>query len=261
MSLTALAAIAYSVADCPEIDINGLKLRKLNVGEVFHFTSGDALKQYNVDSAGFANGVDTTRQTILFFGDSMTEGLFYRLDDYCHENKHTLYSLTWYSASTQTFAASNILETYIRCYHPTYYIICLGSNELFVRDLPERRKYIATIIKKLGGKPYVWISPPNWKKDTGMDSLISNIVGSGRFFNSSRLNLSRSSDHIHPTAKASAVWMDSIAVWLGTKGRAAHPIIMDVPRKNYHHSFTDYYEPDFKGFVGDDTPERHRRFF
>lgn len=260
MALTLAAVIAYAVSDTSEISFNGYKLSKLDISSLV----ADSTKFANEDDgnkAGFVNGVDTTHQVVLFFGDSMTSGLFYRLDDYCQANGHKLYSITWYSATTKSFAESNLLDTYIKRYHPTYYIICLGSNELFVRDLAERKKYIAKILHKIGKRPYVWVSPPNWKKDTGMDSLIMNAVGKSRFFDSSTLTLERSDDHMHPTLNASAVWMDHIAEWLNKKGATAHPILMSRPQQKYKHTFTDYYQTDFMQFIGNDNPERHRRFF
>lgn len=254
--LTLITVIIYAVIGGDDIVINGFRLRKIDISSLLK----DTTSKQRVPQEHFS-AVDTTRQRVLFFGDSMTNGLFYRLDDYCQENGDTLYSLTWYSATTQSFAESNLLDTYIKRYKPTFFIICLGSNELFVKDLKDRQKYVEAILAKLGNRPFVWISPPNWKKDSGMDSIIMNTVGRQRFFNSSHLTLQRSEDHIHPTIEASAIWMDSIADWLGKKGVTAHPILMNVPKRKYHHSFTDYYQTDFKRFEGNDSPERHRHYF
>ena len=60
------------------------------------------------------------------------------------------------------------LDYYLQQVKPTYVVICLCSNELFVRDLDQREEYIKTIISKIGNVPFVWISPPNWKDDTGI---------------------------------------------------------------------------------------------
>ena len=260
MVLTLAAILVYASVGGDELEINGFKFRKLDISDLLDDTKRETLKQAE-DSHSIPSSVDSTRQRVLFFGDSMTEGLFYSLDDYCQANGHTLYSITWYSATTESFAKSNILDTYIRLYHPTYFIICLGSNELFVKDLPERKRYLQTILKKLGNYPYVWISPPNWTKDTGMDSIIRQTVGDKRFFNSSSLTLERSDDHIHPTIGASAEWMKHIAIWLQSPGKTANPIILKRPDRKFKHRFTDYYQTDFKEFSGDDNPERHRHFF
>lgn len=134
MILTLAATVVYAFSNGGELEIGGFKLRKIDFSGLLNNTTKGSLKSSESDNT-LSNNVDTTRQRILFFGDSMTEGLFYSLDDYCNANGHTLFSITWYSATTESFANSNILDTYIRLYHPTYFIICLGSNELFVRDL------------------------------------------------------------------------------------------------------------------------------
>ena len=269
LALTVIAVVGYAVMP-QQISFNGFVVRKLDLSglhDVVPFVDG----QHNTDEAkagigpvdrqkeGFVNGVDTTHQTVLFFGDSMTGGICHRLDDYCQANGHKLYTITWYSSTTEKFAKSNILDTYIRLYHPTYLIVCLGSNELFVHDVPARRQYVNEIIKKFGGKPFVWVSPPNWKRDTGIDNLIKSCVGDGRFFDSSRLKLERASDHIHPTTSGSAKWTDEIARWLGDPDGSAHPIRMEQPDVHYYSSY-DIYTPQFDGFSGSDNPVRHRHF-
>ena len=137
--LTLVAAIIYAVSGSNELTVNGFKFKKLDLSQLMHDTTTVA---DTPDRDNGASRVDTTRQTVLFFGDSMTSGLFYRLDEYCQANGHKLYSITWFSATTQSFAESNLLDTYIQRYHPTFFIICLGSNELFVRDLADRKQYI-----------------------------------------------------------------------------------------------------------------------
>lgn len=258
--MSLVAVIGYALYGGKGMTNDDGLLRKLDLS-FFCQNSDEDAKGGNGKDNGQANVVDSTKQTFLFFGDSMTEGLFYRLDDYCQANGHKLYSLTWYSATTESFSKSNVLDTYIKLYHPSYFIVCLGSNELFVKDLAQRKRYIAEILKKFGDKPYVWISPPNWKKDSGMDSLIMEAVGKKRFFNSSLLELERSSDHMHPTLNASAAWMDRIAQWISDPKSTAHAVVMDKPDRKHKHSFADYYQTNFKGFTGKDNPERHRRYY
>ena len=89
----------------------------------------------------------------------MVEGLSRRLGDYSAENGHTLYTVIWYSSSTERWGTTHTLEYYMHKYKPTYVIICLGSNELFVNDLENRAQYVREIVKKLGNTPFVWISP------------------------------------------------------------------------------------------------------
>lgn len=257
------AVIAYAVVP-QEIDNGYIRLRKLSLGRIGNavpwlsasVAAGDSLKAQRKT----ASAVDSTRQTVLFFGDSMTDGLAQWLGGYCQPAGHKIYSIVWYSATTERYAKSNVLETYIKLYHPTFFIVCLGSNELFVRDLADREKYIQAIIKKFGNRPFVWISPPNWKHDTGIDSLICKYTGTNRYFDSSAMKLTRSRDGMHPTNSASKLWADSIAAWLRNPRRTAHPILLgthnDVPASASY----DIYLPEFDGFENGDTPERHRHF-
>ncbi len=176
-----------------------------------------------------AMAVDTAKQRILFFGDSMLEGLSKRFSDYSVKNGHYLKSIIWYSSSTTVWANSDTLQHFIRQVKPTFIVVCLGSNELFVRDLPVRDKAIKKIISKIGSTPYVWIGPPNWKKDTGIDSLILSNVGPKRYFDSSELTLARGKDHAHPTWVAARGWMDTVAVWMSDPKKTAHAIVMEYP--------------------------------
>lgn len=172
--------------------------------------------------------VDTSSQRILFFGDSMLEGLSRRMCDYTMENGHELTSVIWYSSSTKLWAETDTLQHFLRMVKPTYVVICLGSNELFVRDLAKRDVYIQKIIKKLGKLPYCWISPPNWKEDTGINDMIIKNVGMDRYFDSRYLTLARGKDKVHPTFTAAEGWMDSVAVWMRSP-KCASPILMNKP--------------------------------
>lgn len=189
---------------------------------------------------------DTSRQVILLFGDSMLEGLTRRLDDYTAANGYQLHTVIWYSSSTETWATTATLEHYIALYHPSYFLLCLGSNELFVNDLDQRDQYIKTLVQKMGDKPFVWIGPPNWKEDTGIDQLICDNVGKGAYFDSSRLNLTRGKDGRHPTFSAAAGWADLIAKWMSSS-QCDHPIKMDRPTKNGH-AKVELLNPDFPGY-------------
>lgn len=76
--------------------------------------------------------------TFLFIGDSMVEGLSRRLGDYAKENGHQLYTVIWYSSTTEKWATTQTIEHFIKEYKPTYVLLCLGSNELFINDLDVR---------------------------------------------------------------------------------------------------------------------------
>lgn len=182
---------------------------------------------------------DSTKFRIMIFGDSMLEWLSKRLCDYSMENGYDLTSVMWYSSSTKLWAETDTLEYFLNRIKPDYILLCLGSNELFVRDLPKREAYISTIVSKISHRPFVWISPPNWKPDTGINELIIKAVGQDRYFDSRNLELERSSDHAHPTRDAAALWADTIASWLsGPKVRK--PLAMNRPTENRARKYHQY---------------------
>lgn len=171
---------------------------------------------------------DTAAQTILFIGDSMLEGLGPRLAAYAEKNGHTLYNVIWYSSTSEVWGRSDKLRHYIEQIHPTYVFVCLGANELFVSDIKtKRRGYVRNIVDAIGDIPFVWIGPPNWKPDTGINELIEENTRTGQFFLSDGMSFQRSADGAHPTRSSAAQWMDSVARWM--PAHALHPIRMDYP--------------------------------
>lgn len=169
-------------------------------------------------------------QNILFIGDSMLEGLSKRFNDYAEENGHTLNTVIWYSSTSEQWAETDTLEYFINKFNPSYIVICLCSNELFVKDVDARKQSIHKLVGKIGSRPFVWISPPNWKEDTGINDAIIAEVGINRYFDSRSLDLERGRDNAHPTFSAAALWMDTIAGWLQT-GDCAYPLKMNWPQK------------------------------
>lgn len=178
----------------------------------------------------FPMPLDTAAQTILFIGDSMLEGLGPRMAAYADQNGHTLYEVMWYSSTSDTWGSSDKLEGYIARLKPTFVLICLGANELFVPDIATRRAdKVKAIVEKIGDIPFLWIGPPNWKKDTGINSLIKESVPRGSFFLSAGMNFDRTKDGAHPTRSSAAAWLDSVARWMPDS--ALHPIRMAYPDK------------------------------
>ena len=159
--------------------------------------------------------VDTRSQNILLIGDSMSKWLRYRLQDYCEENNHKLSTVTWVSGNTKWFAETDTLKYYINKHSASYVILVLGSNELFIRDIATRRaKYVDKITETLNTVKWVWIGPPNWKNDTGINKLLENKLGNELFFLSKNLNFQRQKDGMHPTVKSCSMWVDSITSWI-----------------------------------------------
>jgi hypothetical protein len=179
--------------------------------------------------------IDTTSQKILLIGDSMLEGLMPRLKDYTAHNHHDLKTVIWYSSSTAYFGRSDTLKYFIKQYKPTYIMLVLGANELFVSDIIRKRKpFVKHILNQIDTINYVWIGPPNWKDDTGINDLILSSVGKRHYFPSKNLTYQRTRDGAHPTRSSSSVWMDSIAVWVMRDSQ--HPIKLEKPLKKNNKS-------------------------
>lgn len=173
---------------------------------------------------------DTAALTLLFIGDSMLDGLSPRLAAYAKENGHTLYSVVWYSSTSEAWGKSGKLAKYISDLHPDFVFICLGSNELFVKDIKEKRqKYVKQMLAELGNTPYLWIGPPNWKPDTGINDMLQSTLRPGGYFVSNGMHFERRKDGAHPTPASAIVWMDSVARWMPRN--SFHPIKMDAPQE------------------------------
>lgn len=250
--IVVVAALAYAMSP-QQLSIGGYNLKKVSLLQFKKATTHHAsapkktrAKKTTIQEKAPEAKPDSTHKVILLFGDSMLEGLTRRLDDYTAANGYELHTVIWYSSSTETWATTATLEHYIAQYHPSYFLLCLGSNELFVNDLDQRDQYIKTLVQKMGDTPFVWIGPPNWKEDTGIDQLICDNVGKGAYFDSSKLNLTRGKDGRHPTFSAAAGWADLIARWMSSN-KCDHPIKMDRPTKNGH-AKVELLNPDFTGY-------------
>ena len=176
--------------------------------------------------------LDTTKKNILFIGDSMLERLSPRIAAYAEENEHQMNTVIWYGSSTEVWAASGRVKECIQKYRPDYIIISLGGNELFVNDIIARRtKYVKQIVAEFADIPYVWIGPPNWKKDTGINKMIQSVVPKGNFYLSYTpdQHYERAKDGAHPTPASAAKWADRICKWIVEESN--NPIVLNLPQK------------------------------
>ncbi len=210
-----------------ELKTSGMYDRLTQVDEVK--VSGDTV-QIDNDDTFKPQSVDTMAQNILFIGDSMLEGLSPRLAAYAKENGHKMNTVIWYSSTSNVWGECDTLKTFIRRFRPTYVFICLGANELFVRDIAKKRdKYVKTILSQIGDIPYLWIGPPNWKEDTGINDLIATNAKPGCFFLSNGMHFDRAKDGAHPTRSSAVQWMDSVVRWMPEN--CAHPIRLNIPQE------------------------------
>ena len=173
---------------------------------------------------------DTTTQNILLIGDSMAYSLMFRVQNYCNYNHHNLNVVTWVSATTETYANCDTLEYSVNLYHPTYILFVIGANEMFVSNAAERIDNVNKIIPQTHGIRTIWIGPPNWKEDTGINDMLMRKFGPRQFFLSKNLKFTRiKGDVAHPDRPAGTMWMDSIASWI--KNKSFFPIRLEKPEE------------------------------
>ena len=201
------------------------------------------------ESAAPKDNPTNTHHRILLIGDSMLDGVGRRFNDYAHANGHTLYTSIWYGSTTKNWAHTTELPRLIQKVHPTYVIVCLGTNDLGYNDISARAEAVQEIMREIGDIPFVWIGPVslrNIKRDPGIVNMIRQNVGADRFYDSYNLRISRGADGIHPTFAAAAVWVDGVARWMNS-AETATPIKLDVPASSV--PFKDYetHRSSYKG--------------
>lgn len=171
---------------------------------------------------------DSAKQRILLFGDSMAGTICYRFAKYAEQNGHVLECATWASTTTHTWAKGDKIRELIDDFHPTYVFVCLGSNELYSKDMDGMEARVKKIVSEVGDIPVIWIGPPNWCQDGGINKCIERVMGRRAYFPSKNLSFQRLSDGHHPTNQSAAKWMDAMAKWI-RDGKSIHPILMTMP--------------------------------
>jgi lysophospholipase L1-like esterase len=121
------------------------------------------------------------------------------------------------SSYIPTWAFGPELKKYVSNYNPDLVLITLGANELEIPDPPQRVGAIKRLVATVAGRPCVWISPPLWKKDTGLLAVIRANVAPCHYLDSDALvhDLQRGPDKIHPSTEGREVWADAVFAWLG----------------------------------------------
>jgi hypothetical protein len=171
---------------------------------------------------------DSSRQIILLTGDSMCEGLMFPFIQYARYNGHILHTVIWYSSSTMWWAEKDSLQKLIQKFKPTLVIFNLGSNELFIRNIrQEREKYVQDIIAQAGKTRFIWVGPPNWAKDTGINQMLLDNLKADHFFVSKDITFQRGGDGRHPSRAASRMWADTLCRWIVQK--SCCPVVLEKP--------------------------------
>ena len=200
------------------------------------------ISHYRINNTETENGVER----VLLIGDSQLEGLSKPVTKYCQNNNHAhIGTVIWYGSSTKQWATTDTLQYFLDKFKPTVVLFAIGLNELFVRDLDKRAKYIQEIKNVFNeyGVRYSWIGPAAWTEDKGIISVMKKEVGQ-HFYPSHLLKLDRASDGRHPSRNASKIWFDEVATSITEIGtidfsnkkdtvsnsKRARTIILSVPK-------------------------------
>ena len=232
--LIALLAIAFVIfvgySKVPDYVADAVHLKQIGqIADIVADVEGDDSIAANADTIQ-AEPVDTAKQRLLLFGDSMSQLLALRLSDYANQNGHHLTCVTWNGSGTRQWAQTDSLNFYMRQVHPTHVFVCLGSNELYSADMKNIRRRAEMIVAKIGNVPFTWIGPPNWMEDKGINDMLQSELGKRHYFMTRGMTLDRQEDGRHPTRHGGVVWMDSIVAWMNS-GKAAHAFRLDKPVK------------------------------
>jgi hypothetical protein len=153
---------------------------------------------------------------VLHVGDSFAVAGFAQALRPRMEALHVRYAVKAETSSfTVTWAAK--MEKVVANFQPDLVIINLGANEVANTDPPTHAPAVRRIIKAIGGRPCVWVSPPLWRKDTGIIDVIRTNSAPCRFFDSDALvpgTIPRQKDKIHPNDVGGARWAEAFWGWL-----------------------------------------------
>jgi lysophospholipase L1-like esterase len=119
--------------------------------------------------------------------------------------------------SSFTTTWSNRLGRILTDTQPDLVIITLGANEVANVDPPAHAPAVRNIVRQIGNRPCVWVSPPLWAKETGIIDVLREHSAPCRFFDSDALvkqPIPRRSDKIHPSAEGGAIWAEAFWAWL-----------------------------------------------
>lgn len=119
---------------------------------------------------------------------------------------------SWVSASISTFDQQAKFRELLARHKPDIVIVTLGANDVFVPHPDTLAPHVKGIVKRMsaGERECLWVSPPTWKKDTGVVEVIRDNVSPCKFFDARDMNIARAGDHIHPTDKGGAEWAEQV---------------------------------------------------
>lgn len=155
--------------------------------------------------------------TVLHIGDSFAGALGIELNRRFKE--HGVRGILRFETSSYipTWASEPKLASYLTRYDPDLVLVTLGANELQVVDPTIRIRTIEKLVKRLGGRPCVWVGVPLWQGARGaLLDVIRDHCAPCVYMDSNRLfpDMPRARDGIHPSMPAREEWSRRVLDWL-----------------------------------------------
>jgi hypothetical protein len=177
------------------------------------------------------------RSVVLHVGDSFVMAGFSQALRPKMKSVAALYEVRPAQASYTTTWHTK-LSKLVGDYHPDLVIITLGANEVTLTDPWARADAVSRLVKIVGDTPCVWVTPPLWRKDTGIIEVIKQRAKPCLVFDSDAVAgpIARQPDSIHPSNAGGAVWAEAFWKWL-LEHRAPAPVVGEhLPKGSGRHA-------------------------
>ena len=155
---------------------------------------------------------------VLHVGDSMVGGHFgltRAFEGKLAEAGAKIVRHTKVSETLASFDKTPTLRDLLRTHDPDIVVITLGANDANVPHPEAYARNVDNIVRRVGDRECWWIGPPSVKNaptasgpsaNMSIVTVLREHAGPCRFFDSSTLELERTSDGIHPNDRGAARW-------------------------------------------------------
>jgi hypothetical protein len=192
--------------------------------------------------AGTAAGKAKSNAWVLHIGDSFVFASFEQNLGPRFKAAGSAYVVSAKTATyTTTWAFDPDLDRLLQA-HPSLVLITLGANEADMPVPAEHAGAITRLVERVGRvAPCVWVTPPMWKRDTGILEVIHEHAAPCLFYDSDAalLPIARQKDGIHPNAQGGALWASEFWEWLQAHRDVEHGPWALVPFERRKSSLND----------------------
>jgi len=130
---------------------------------------------------------------------------------------------------TTSWASDPDLEKWL-ARRPSLVLVTLGANEVDMPAPAEHSRPVEQLVRKIAEASVscVWMTPPMWKKDSGILQVIHDHSTPCLFFDSDAVmgglrEDERQRDRIHPNERGGARWREALGDWLGDHRDPSRP--------------------------------------